>query len=382
MKKILIVSDSLRIGGIQSSLKTFIKMLSTREYDITLFLFNDTDKALLENSNIKIISGSRILKTISYTASEAKQKGSVTFLIRKALALLCKIFSSNVIYKCIFFFEKRLSGYDIAISYSNNISDRSVYFGYNKFVLEKVDAKFKIGYIHADYDTIHFKVSDREYKKFDQIWFVSNYVKNSFLKYNNECKNKCKVIYNFIDEERLNKIGNNPFEKNIFNIVTIGRLDKNKSQIDAIDISMILKENNLNFKWYLLGEGPERKNIEIEIKKNNLQDNIILLGNVSDISKYLVNSSVFVSLSKSESYGLAIAEALYLNTVTIVKYIPVAKEIITDNGIICKDNKEIANQIIKLNKEQDYYNRLKKKSILHYDEESNLDYICKVLENK
>ena len=145
---------------------------------------------------------------------------------------------------------------------------------------------------------------------------------------------------------------------------------------------MILKKNNLNFKWYLLGDGPERKNIEIEIKKNNLQDNIILLGNVSDISKYLVNSSVFVSLSKSESYGLAIAEALYLNTVTIVKYIPVAKEIITDNGIICKDNKEIANQIIKLNKEQDYYNRLKKKTILHYNKEANLDYICKVLENK
>ena len=163
MKKVLIVSDSLRMGGIQSSLKVFIKMLSTKDYDITLFLFNDTDKEFFKADNIKIISGSKLLKVISYTSAEAKQKGIFTFLIRKGLALLCRIFSANLIYKCIFFFEKRLLGYDVAISYSNNISDRSVYFGYNKFVLEKTDAKLKIGYIHADYGTIHFNVSDREF---------------------------------------------------------------------------------------------------------------------------------------------------------------------------------------------------------------------------
>lgn len=379
MKKILIVSDSLRIGGIQTSLKNFIKMLSTKGYDITLFLFNDSDREILDTSNIKIISGNKILRIISYTSSEAKQKGLFTYVLRKILALLCKVFSSNLVYKCIFIFEKKLSGYDIAISYSNNISDRTVYFGYNKFVLEKVKAKFKIGYIHADYNTIHFKVSDREYQKLNQIWCVSEFVKDSFLRYNKECKDKCKVIYNFIDEEKIGKVEYNPFDKNIFNIVTVGRLDKNKSQIDSISIAKKLKKNGLNFKWYLLGEGPERKNIEEEIKKNCLIDNIVLVGNVDDVSNYVANSDVFVSLSKSESYGLAIAEALYLNVITIVKNMPVAKEIITDNGLICNDNKEIANEITKLSNDSNYYNKLKKKSVLHYNKEDNLDNICKIL---
>ena len=86
-----------------------------------------------------------------------------------------------------------------------------------------------------------------------------------------------------------------------------------------------------------------------------------------------------MSLSKSESYGLAIAEALYLNVITIVKNMPVAKEIITDNGLICNDNKEIANEITKLSNDSNYYNKLKKKSVLYYNKEDNLDNICKIL---
>lgn len=379
MKKILIVSDSLRMGGIQSSLKSFLKVLSKQDYEITLFLFNNSNFQSLGFNNIKVISGTKLLKLISYTAEEAKKKGWLVFVLRKVLALLCKLFTANAIYSFIFLFEKKLCDYDVAISYSNNISNRAVYFGYNKFVLEKVISKQKVAYIHADYDTIHSKFSDGEYRKFDSIWCVSEFVKSTFLKYNSSCSEKCEVVYNFIDEQKIRKIGNNPYQNDKFHIVTVGRLDQNKSQIDAIDICLQLIKKGVDFEWVLLGEGPERKNIEEAIVQNRLEDYVYLLGNKNSVSDYLNYSNAFVSLSKSESYGLAIAEALLLNTVTIVRYMPVVKEIISDNGIVCGNNEDIVDAIYKLITDNKYYKKCKEQSQLYYDNNKNLKHINELL---
>ena len=379
MKKILIVSDSLRTGGIQVSLRSFLKFLSNEKYDITLFLFNDSLKDSLNIDNVKIISGTKLLKIISYTAEEARKKGFVVFVIRKILALLCKVFSANFIYSILFMFEKRIGNYDVAISYSNNILDRSVYFGYNKYVLEKVDSRKKISYIHADYTTIHFKISDREYKKFDSIWCVSNFVKQTFLKYNPDCEKKCKVVYNFIDEDKIKKIDKNPFNSKKFHIVTVGRLDQNKSQINSINICKKLIEKGVNFDWYLLGEGPEMIKIKDAIEQNDLSKYIYILGNKDNVSDYLNFCDFFVSLSKSESYGLAIAESLLLNKITIVKDMPVASEIIQNNGIICKTDDEIVEELYNLMVDSVYYKNIQKKSKLIFDNQKNLENVKNIL---
>ena len=379
MKKILIVSDSLRMGGIQSSLRSFLKVLSKQDYEITLFLFNDSNSQSLGLDNIKVISGTKFLKLISYTAEEAKKKGVLVFTLRKILALLCNLFTSNLIYSFILLFEKKLCDYDVAISYSNNISNRTVYFGYNKFVLEKVVSNRKIAYIHADYETIRSEFSDNEYRKFDSIWCVSEFVKSTFLKYNNSCSEKCEVIYNFIDEQKIRKIGNNPYSNDKFHIVTVGRMDQNKSQIDAIDICLRLIEKGVDFDWILLGDGPERKNIEEAIIQNKLTNYVYLLGNKNNVSDYLNYSNAFVSLSKSESYGLAIAEALLLNTVTVVRYMPVVKEIISDNGIVCENKADVVDAIYKLIIDNGYYKKCKEQSKLYYDNNKNLKHLNELL---
>lgn len=377
MKKVLVVSDSLRIGGIQKSLKLFLKELSKEKIDLTLFLFNDSGKEELSDLNINIISGTKLLKLISYTSEEAKEKGIIVYVLRKFLALLCKLFTSDLVYSFIFLFEKRLNNYDSAISYSNNVSNRSVYFGYNKFVIEKVKSKNKITYLHVDYNNIYTKKINKEYQSFDNIWCVSNYVKSTFLKYNKHLKNRIKVVYNFIDDNK--DIKGNPFGNKKHHIITVGRLDKNKSQIESIYISKKLKDKNVDFEWYLIGDGPEKNNIIQEIKSNNLENNIFLIGNKNNINDYLNYSDIFVSLSKSESYGLAIAEALKFNTITIVKDIPVIKEIIDKNGIICKNNDIIVDEIYKLLNNKKYYLEKKKLSKLNIKNDDILKEVLRLL---
>ncbi len=374
------MADSLRIGGIQSSLKVFVNKLAESDLQIDLFLFNNDNYKKFINEKINVITGGKLLKIISYTSEEAYHKGKFIYIIRKILAFLCKTLGSNFVYGIIFKLEKKLnSKYDYAISYSNNVSFHSTYFGCNKYVLEMVEASKKIGYIHLDYNLIYNKKVNNEYSKFNDLWFVSNYTKQTYLKYNPSSEKKCKVIYNFINEKNL-ICNDNPYHNEKFHIISVGRLDDNKNQIEAIPIAKELKKQfDSQFEWYLVGDGPEKNKILDEIKKNKLENNIIITGYKNNIADYYYHSDVLVSLSKSESYGLAIVEALFCNLPVVIKNIPVSKELINNNGVVCDTINDIYKELELLINDNKYYQKRKKSSILKVNNDIILKNLIKEL---
>lgn len=60
----------------------------------------------------------------------------------------------------------------------------------------------------------------------------------------------------------------------------------------------------------ILGEGPERANIEAEIARLGLRDRVSLAGYVREPWNYYASSSCFVLASESEPFGLVVVEAL------------------------------------------------------------------------
>lgn len=368
MKKIIFVCDSLRIGGIQTALVNLINNLNLEKYKIDLFLFNDENSEKKIDSRINIISGSKFLKTCSYTLNQAKEKGKICYLIRGFVFLLCKVFGANLVYNCIFLFEKNLKEYDIAISFSNNGSIKSTYFGYNKFVLKKIEAKKKVSWLHVDYETMKMnnKINNREYKLFDCVVAVSNATMKSFLKYIPEMKNKTIVIYNYLDFDTIKRksLENTKYEfdNNLFNIVSVGRLDSNKNQIMQLEIAKKLCDNNIKFKWYLIGDGPERTNLENYIINNKLENCVIMLGYINNCYPYIKKSNLVVSTSLSESYGLSLIEALSLKKIVVTLEYPAVYEIINDNGIVCQSKDIIYETIKKIIIDKKYYNENEKKA--------------------
>lgn len=366
MKKIIFVSDSLRIGGIQTALINLLKILDLKKYEIDLFLFNDDNSSEKIDNRINIVHGSKLLKICSYTLNQAKEKGMFIYLIRIVLAVFCKIFGANFVYNCIFLFEKKLKNYDIAVSFSNNGNIRSTYFGYNKFVLKKIQAKKKIAWLHVDYESMKMnnKINNREYKLFDSVVAVSKATMDSFIKYIPEMKEKTIVIYNYLDIDLINKKSlektQYKFNNKLFNIVCVGRLDNNKNQIMQLKIAKRLKEENIKFKWYLIGDGPERYNLENYIKNNNLENYVIMLGYISNCYPYIKNSNLVVSTSLSESYGLSIVEALNLGTPVMALHYPAIDEILNkDSMSICFDEDKLFDTIKNIIIFKDKYNKLK-----------------------
>jgi N-acetyl-alpha-D-glucosaminyl L-malate synthase BshA len=92
---------------------------------------------------------------------------------------------------------------------------------------------------------------------------------------------------------------------------TIGRLIKRKNINDTIAVLSELK-NRYRFKFLIIGDGPERGNIDELAKQHGLGSNVQLMGNVSDELKFqlLSLSDIFLSTALHEGFGLVFLEAM------------------------------------------------------------------------
>ena len=92
-------------------------------------------------------------------------------------------------------------------------------------------------------------------------------------------------------------------------ILTVGRLVPEKGTEYIKKVSLQILERNPGWQWILLGEGTERKDLEQFIMDHQLQNRLILKGNVENVDEYLQQASIFVMTSWYEGLGLSILEA-------------------------------------------------------------------------
>ncbi len=124
------------------------------------------------------------------------------------------------------------------------------------------------------------------------------------------------IINNDID---LNKFGfNNDIRKKIrkelniennFVLLNVGRLLPVKNQIFLIELMRYIKCKNNHIKLIIIGDGPMKDELDNKIKEYSLEDNIVLLGNRSDVNRILNAADMFIMPSLFEGLPLAIIEA-------------------------------------------------------------------------
>lgn len=95
--------------------------------------------------------------------------------------------------------------------------------------------------------------------------------------------------------------------KNI--ILSVGRLVQEKGTEYIKEVAVKILEKYPQWQWIILGEGIERESLEQFIRENNLQDRLILKGNVGNVDEYLQQASINVVTSKYEGLSLSILEA-------------------------------------------------------------------------
>ncbi|MES2689062.1 MAG: N-acetyl-alpha-D-glucosaminyl L-malate synthase BshA [Bacteroidota bacterium] len=147
----------------------------------------------------------------------------------------------------------------------------------------------------------------------DAITSVSDSLKQDTYKHFNVQKD-IHVIPNFIDFERFSKKPREHFRKAISSqgeklLVHTSNFRKVKRVEDVVKTFGKVLEK-ISAKLLLVGDGPERQNIEMLCRELNLCDNIIFLGKQDPVEEILSVCDLFLMPSETESFGLAALEAM------------------------------------------------------------------------
>lgn len=149
--------------------------------------------------------------------------------------------------------------------------------------------------------------------KSDGLTAVSESLKQDTLNFFDVAK-EIKVIPNFIDFNRFKKTNKDHFKKAIApngeKIIThISNFRKVKRVDDAVRSFHIIRKQ-IPAKLLLIGDGPERQNLECLCRELQLCDDIRFLGKQDAIEELLAISDLFIMPSSSESFGLSALEAM------------------------------------------------------------------------
>lgn len=349
-KRILFVNKSFELGGIQTALKNMLFTLSPDKYTIDLLVFNDLkyEKTILPDY-VNIIKCSLLVQTLGMTFSDVlKSKNIIQIIFKFVSTIWAKIFGNSLPVKFALLFQNKLVGYDYAVAYHHEVRSTTMVSGFVRFVLNKVEAKSKIGWIHSDFIAtgINTKQNYKIYSKLDKIISVSRATMDSFVASYPSLKDKCSFCYNVLPSEDILLKSNEKSRIDISSkngevvFFSACRLVEEKGILRTLNVMKKLAAQKLSFKWYIAGDGKLKKEIVDTINAYNLCDHVLLLGYISNIYPYIKQCDWLLLPSFHETFSISAAEALILKTPVLATDIPVVRELINDDsGHIC-DNSE------------------------------------------
>ena len=183
----------------------------------------------------------------------------------------------------------------------------------------------------------------------DSLVLVSKELYNLYKENNKNDKLKLFYVPNVIDSvpSKTSKLDNKK-------LVSVGRLVEVKGFDDMIDVMKLVHEKDKDVTLEIIGDGDLYNHLNQKIKDNNL-DGVITLAGFKDkeyINNSLIDSSLFLLTSHSESFGIVAIEAMAAGVPTVAfSSAEGLRELIDkDNGILI-DNRNIndmASKIIEL----------------------------------
>ena len=345
MKKITFLALHLNYGGIEKCLSDVCNLLCN-DYEIEILsTYKLQDKPIYYfNDKIKI----------TYLTNVKPNREKIKYKLKhfKIFSLIIESFISiKVLY---------LKRHTMIKALKNNNSDTIIstrdYF--NKLLGKYSKCKYKIGWEHNHHNNSHKYINNfiNSCKNLNKVILVSRELKDYYTNIFKEKNINCECVYipNFVNNSNARTNLNNK------NIISVGRLEKEKGFEDLIDVFNIIHDKDKEIKLNIVGTGSLYSILQKKIKDLHLQDNIKLLGfkNIDEINELYSNSSIYLMTSLTESFGLVLVEAMVVGVVPIAfDSARGALEIIENgkNGYLIKNRskEEMANLVIDLLKDRD-----------------------------
>lgn len=188
-----------------------------------------------------------------------------------------------------------------------------------------------ISHIHQNPDWLHtWNLKSLLYwlciQKARTVIVVTNAVARSPI-FKSVQNGKVVTIRNYIDKKALLKKATGT-KTGTYDIVFCGRLEPVKQPLDFIAVVAKIHQDHPTIKAVMVGDGSLRDACAALIAYYGLEQNIEMVGFQPNPYGYMKNSAFLFLTSRAEGFGLVVAEALALDTLTLVYDIPGVSEIV------------------------------------------------------
>lgn len=348
-KKILFVLPSLCSGGAEKSLVTLLREMDADRFDVELFLFRREGLFLpLVPDYVTVTDGGDAYRLFDAPIGESVRGllrlGRPGLALRRLLyGLALRLPRARAIgpsWRLMRAALPRKRGYDAAVAY---LEDTATYY-----VLDRVQAKRTISFLHTDYDRIRWREGlDRKYyKHVDYLVGVSESCTRRAQEFFPFLRGRTVTMENIISGSMIREMAAlqpaTPMQGDPI-LLTVGRMAPPK----GIDLAVracteLVKRGRTELRWYHIGAGELRQEICNLIASLGMERHFILLGEQSNPYAFVARCSVYVQPSRFEGKSIAVDEAKCLCRPIVVTDFGTVRDQISDgvNGSIAAQTPE------------------------------------------
>lgn len=375
--KILVLHGHLSMGGEERVLLSVLRNLVELNYDVDLLItWNHKENNLFENE---------IPKKVNYEFLFDSYNGK-----NKLIKEIYRIKAKTTYLKKI---EKKIKNekYDIVIDYSSNL------LKYDNFDIKiPVFAWIHFSLTFGEKLTLEkTKKYKKQYKKYSKIFAITRVMKEEFINKVGIDEKKVELVYNPIDLRLIEKKAEN-IEKKYENylkqdyFLQVSRLTQQKQPEHLVDIYYKLKQAGIKEKLYFIGDGEKKEIIKQKIKEYNLENDIILLGQIENPYPFFKNAKLFVHTAKYEGLPTVLLESLALGTPVVSYDCPTGpRDILGKNNeygelISLNDKDMFVEKVLELMNSKEKYEKYKKLSLIRANDfsmENNKVKLKELIEN-
>lgn len=175
--------------------------------------------------------------------------------------------------------------------------------------------------------------------KIDSYVAISNAIADALIAYGVD-KKKVRVVPSAVIKPKV-QVAKVEAKKRLANIINVDEsctflgvaaaLSPEKGLEDLLYFASELKQLKISFRMFIAGEGKERENLEKEIQRLGLHNQVHLLGFIEDVDGFLRALDIMILPSRSEGLGTILLQAVYAETAILATQVGGIPEVVIDN---------------------------------------------------
>ena len=345
--RILITMHYMELGGAESALLGLLQSIDPDRVDVDLFIYDHRGELMryVPTDKVRLLPEIQEYKMIERPLRECVCVGQWSVAWGRLLAKKTvdkspvpqgrediRIYTR--VADCVESFLPEIQPgveYDLAISFLMP----------HNYVISKVKAKKKLGWIHTDYSTVYVDVKREApvWSQLDYVVSISDDVGEKFVDTFPMLRDKLVSIENILCSDFIRKRAEEKTVSLCQNVstvclLTIGRFSHPKKMEEIPAICRRIVDMGVDVRWFIIGYGSEAiENVVREnIKKEHMDDNVVLLGKKNNPYPYIKACDIYVQPSRYEGKSITVREAQILCKPVVVTDYPTASSQI-QNGV-------------------------------------------------